>query len=331
MTNDSNWPFSTKHHTTRCWQGSQRRVTLVQYIGMKTTHLILVLLILLVIGAGAYLYSQNGQDYYRTDSADEPNSAGTMPVEPDGGIGDGAEPLPADADDAVTDTTPAETIIGQSVRGTDITAHHFGTGMDEVLFVTGVHGADAANTAALGMELIEYFTDNSDSIPANLRVTVVPNLNPDGLSGNSRFNANNVDLNRNFGCDWAATSQWRDQEVSGGSAPYSEPEAAALRDYIKEVNLVGAVVWFAAEGKVYPSACAGAPSRDSVELAATFANAAGYGAEAEFDAYQINGDMTNWLADEGVPAISVLLTDRESTEWAKNEQGVTAILELLAN
>ena len=30
-------------------------------------------------------------------------------------------------------------------------------------------------------------------------------------TGKGRFNANNVDLNRNFDCSWQATSSWRGQ------------------------------------------------------------------------------------------------------------------------
>jgi len=302
---------------------------------MKTSQLILALLVLFVLGAGAYWLSQSADEHHDGDDHDHGGEMlETMPVEGDGGIGDGAESLDEllmEESDEDLMAYASKMVLGTSVNGTDITAHHFGTGMNEVLFIGGVHGADAANTASLGNELIDYFTNNEGAVPENMRVTVIPTMNPDGLASGSRFNENGVDLNRNFACDWAATSQWRDQEVSGGTAAFSEPEAAALRDYVAEVNVVGAVVWFAAEGKVYPSACEGAPSTASVELAATFAQAAGYAAGAEFDAYQINGDMTNWLASQGVPAISVLLTDRNNTELSQNLSGVEAVLAALAN
>jgi hypothetical protein len=298
---------------------------------MKTTHIILALAALLLLGGGVYLLTQGNVTEVENDPVE------TMPVEADGGIGDGAESL----DELLDDTEPeetltyeSETVIGQSVNGTDITAHHFGNGTDEVLLITGVHGSYSKNTAALGDDMVTYFSENESAVPASMRVTVIPVVNPDGLALSDeiagRFNANNVDLNRNFGCDWAETSMWRDQEVSGGERPFSEPEAAAVRDYVREVNAVGAIVWYAAEGKVYPSACEGTPSRESVELAATFAQAADYPAEPEFDAYQINGDMVNWLADEGIPAISVLLTDRVGTEESKNIAGVTAALQSLS-
>lgn len=297
---------------------------------MTTKQILIGLVALLLIGGGAYWLINNGN----TEEANNP--ADTMPVEPDGGIGDGAVPLDdiLTGDETETLTYASETVIGKSVNGTDIVAYHFGNGSDEVLLIGGVHGSYSANTAELAEEFVAYFSDNESVVPEGVRVTVIPVVNPDGLAAGGttgRFNANTVDLNRNFGCDWAATSMWREQEVSGGNAPYSEPEAAAIRNYIEEVNVVGAVVWFAAEGKVYPSACEGTPSNESVTLAATFANAAGYGVEAEFDAYQINGDMTNWLADEGIAAISVLLTDRQGIEWDKNEAGVKALLEALGN
>lgn len=292
---------------------------------MKTTHLILALVALLILGGGAYWLSQQAST---TEVVEVPSDM--MPVEPDGGIGDGAEPLDELLEEETELTYQTETTIGTSVDGADITAHHFGNGPKEVLFITGVHGADAKNTSALGNELVAYFSESESTVPENVRVTVIPVMNPDGLANNSRFNSNDADLNRNFACDWAATSMWRDQEVSGGSAAYSEPEVAAIRDYVSEANVVGAVVWFAAEGKVYPSACAGQPSTKSKNLATTFGTAAGYGVEQEWSAYQINGDMTNWFAAEGIPAISVLLTDRTNTEWNKNRAGVEAALEFLA-
>lgn len=293
-------------------------------------QIIIAVLALLLIGAGAYLLLQDDDSVVATNPTD------TMPVEPDGGIGDGAEPLNEMEDGQPEDTLTfsSETVIGSSVNGTDITAHHFGTGADEIVLVGGVHGSYSANTSELANELMAYFASNESAVPDNTRVTIIPVVNPDGLAAGGttgRFNSNDVDLNRNFDCDWAPTSMWRDQEVSGGSGAFSEPEAQAVRDYIQEVNVIGAMVWFAAEGKVYPSACAGNPSTASINLAGAFADAAGYGIEREFNAYEINGDMVNWMADEGIPAISILLTDRTDIELDRNIAGVTAAIAELTN
>jgi predicted deacylase len=289
-------------------------------------NIILGIVALLIIGGGIYFLMNQTPDTVVIVDEDEE----MMPVEPDGGIGDGAEPL----NEVIAQERGPESSIGTSVDGDDITAFHFGTGAKEVLFVGGVHGSDAPSTAAVAQELVAYLSDNPSVVPADVTVTVIPNLNPDGsaLSGTAgRFNANTVDLNRNFDCEWSSTAVWKNQEVSGGSKPFSEPEAQALKNYVDTFNPAAAVVWFAAEGKVYPSACAGTPSNASVELAATFANAAGYPVEAEFDSYAITGDMVNWMAKQNIPAISVLLTSRESTDWTKNKAGIEAVLAQFAN
>lgn len=292
---------------------------------MNAKNIVIALLALTLIGAVGYLFLQSNSETATNSPDMNGANVDVMPVEPDGGIGDGAESLPVEASDERGD----ETVLGTSVDGTNIVAHHYGTGDTEILLIGGVHGSYSANTSKLGDELVTYFEANEASIPANLMVTVIPTLNPDGLATGGtagRFNANNVDLNRNFDCEWSASAVWQSQQVSGGSAPFSEPEAAALRDYVNKYDPAAAVVWFSAEGKVYPSACAGSPSDASVKLAATFASAAGYPAEAEFDAYAITGDMVNWMADQDVSAISVLLSDHSSTEWSKNKAGVEAIL-----
>lgn len=64
----------------------------------------------------------------------------------------------------------------------------------------------------------------------------IPNLNPHGYINNVRYNANGVDLNRNF------DAYWEDFESEGGSwgtkgsAPFSEPEARMVRDKVLELK-----------------------------------------------------------------------------------------------
>jgi hypothetical protein len=291
---------------------------------MNMKYVIGAILLLVLVGGGFYYLNQQSAETVVLDTPDEP-----MPVEPDGGIGDGAEPLDEMLDGASQMQRGDETLLGTSVNGTDIMAYHYGDGETEVLLVGGVHGSYSPNTSAVAEDLMEYFDTNPDVIPESVMVTVIPNLNPDGLATGGtegRFNANDVDLNRNFDCEWSASAVWQSREVSGGSAPFSEPEAQALRDYVLEYDPEAAVVWFSQEGKVYPSACGGDPSAQSIALASTFATAAGYPTELEFDAYAITGDMVNWMAGQGIPAISVLLSDHQSSETSKNLAGIEAIL-----
>jgi len=294
---------------------------------MHSKNIVIAILVLVLIGAIAFVFLNSSNDTVVVVE-DTPTVEVTPEVVPE---------VIQDIDEAevVTRADRGEkSVVGNSVKGTAIEAFHFGTGDTEVLMIGGTHGSYSPNTSALAREAIDYFNENSSAVPANVMLTIVPTLNPDGLAltGTAgRFNANNVDLNRNFACEWSATGMWQNQEVSGGAAAFSEPEAQALRDYVESYNPSAAIVLFSAEGKVYPSACGGAPSNESVALAATYATAAGYPAEAVFDAYAITGDMVNWMAAQGIPAISVLLSDHQNAEWSKNQAGIKAVLATYAD
>lgn len=255
-----------------------------------------------------------------------------------------------------TATTTADnkptTVIGKTAGGHDIVAYHFGTGSDEVVFVGGLHGGYEWNTVRVAQELIDYVKAHPDTVPANVKLTVIPVVNVDGLQkvtgttdGNfskedvsasqdtviaGRFNANNVDLNRNFACDWQATGTWQNKKVSGGTAEFSEPESLAIKSYITDTMPKAVVAWYSSAGGVYASNCHNGVSTETRTIMNTFAKASGYPAHDDFNFYEVTGDMTNWLAKINVPAISVLLTNHTDTEWTKNFAGVKAVLEYYA-
>ncbi len=288
---------------------------------MTSKNIVISVLVLVLVGAMAYLYMNSINS---TEIIVEPTPVEILPVEPDGGVGDGA----TSTEEEVSGRGDMS-VFGKSVEGNDLTAYHFGTGETEVLIIGGTHGSYSPNTSAVATEAVAYFKENPEAIPEGVMLTIIPTLNPDGLAmmgTDGRFNANKVDLNRNFDCEWSESGMWRNQKVSGGSKAFSEPEAESLKGYIDTYNPKVAIVFFSAEGKVYPSACVETPSKASTELANTYGKAAGYPVDAEFDAYSITGDMVNWMAKEGIPAISVLLTDHKTTEWTKNKAGIEAVL-----
>jgi hypothetical protein len=304
---------------------------------MQSKYIILTILLLVLVGAIGFLFitKDNAKTSVEETLVEVP--VDPVPVETDEENDIEAEEITDGEifDTAVEQTAErqGETVIGRSVNGKEIVAYHFGTGKTEILLVGGVHGGYSPSTRELADELMVHFEKNEDTIPKNLTLTIIPDLNPDGAerSGTEgRFNARSVDLNRNFDCEWNASAVWAGQKVSGGERPFSEPEAVALRDYVLANEPTAAIVWFSQEGKVYPSACGKTPSRQSVELAATFAIAAGYPSAAEFDAYLITGDMVNWMAKQGIPAISVLLSSHQDAEQTRNLAGVKAVLDKYA-
>lgn len=301
---------------------------------------------LVIVGGGLYFITQRA-----SYTAEAPEQGATdvvstdtqIPVEPNNGIGDGALPL----DEMIDDT---KTVIGQSVNGVDIVAYHYGEGDTELLFVGGIHAGYSWNTVLVAYELMDYLA-SPRVVPEGVRVTVIPSLNPDGqekVLGTTgrflasavptsaeatvagRFNARNVDLNRNFDCDWQSTGVWQNTNVSGGTSAFSEPEAAALRDYVASHNPEAVVAYYAAAGGVFASSCHTGVLPQTETLTNLYANAAGYTAYKDFDFYEVTGDMVNWLAKEGIPAISVLLTTHNDVEWGKNKAGVDAMLDYYA-
>lgn len=245
--------------------------------------------------------------------------------------------------------TTSQSVIGSSVENRTIETYTFGTGETDLLFVGGVHGGYEWNSILLAYGMIDHFRAGG-TIPENITVHIIPNLNPDGLftatglegrfvatdipdrdihsAGIGRFNANDVDLNRNFDCKWAPESSWRGETVSAGTAPFSEPEAAALRDYVNTITPEAVVFWHSRANNVYASECENGVLPDTLTLMDAYATAGNYGAVPVFDAYPITGDAEGWLASLGIPAVTVELETRESIEWTRNLAGTNAVLQL---
>lgn len=258
-------------------------------------------------------------------------------------------PAPAPEYVAPVEEAPAfatEAVIGASVEGRDIHAVTFGDGEEHLLFVGGIHGGYEWNSVLLAYKFIDYIDAYPEVIPENVRVSVIPALNPDGLAavvgtggrfarsdvndpkdGTGRFNANDVDLNRNFDCKWAPESSWRGEAVSAGTAAFSEPEAAALRDFVADTDPDAVVFWHSQANAVYASECEEGVLSETLAVMNTYAHAAGYRAVESFDAYPITGDAEGWLASIGIPAITVELATHETVEWEQNLAGARALLE----
>lgn len=129
--------------------------------------------------------------------------------------------------------------IGWSVEGREIVAWEFaGTeAAGRTLLIGGMHGDEFAT-----IDLLESFRER---VPEGTGpVVVLPLANPDGLVRRTRYNANGVDLNRNFGFNWRS-----DCLEPPGPGPWSEPESRALRDFIVrwEPDRIVALHWALAE------------------------------------------------------------------------------------
>lgn len=256
-------------------------------------------------------------------------------------------PPPVEPPPPPPEPDPKVTVLGTSVEGRAITSFRFGDGNTDLLFVGGVHGGYEWNTVILSYEIIDFLTENPEIVPENLTVTVIPNMNPDGvyavvgkegrfvaadapqdseLTVAGRFNAHDVDLNRNFDCKWQPESTWRGNKVSAGTEAFSEPEVELLRQYVVAQNPAAAVFYHSQGNAVYGSECESGILPVTLSIMETYADAAGYQAIPSFDAYPITGDAEGWLASIGIPAITVELSTHEIIEREKNISGVQALL-----
>lgn len=254
-------------------------------------------------------------------------------------------PPPASVETIVT--PPKFTVIGKSVEGRAITAHHYGTGDKELLFIGGIHGGYEWNSVLLAYQFVDYLETNSEVIPENIRVTIIPSANPDGVfkiigkegrfaitdvpvgtnTKPGRFNANQVDLNRNFDCEWQPESTWQGNKVSAGSKPFSEPEAVAIRDLVLKTRPTAVVSWHSQANAIYAAECGAGISPETRAIMQIYAKASGYQANDSFSAYPVTGDAEGWFASIGIPALTVELKTHETIEWEQNLKGIKALFE----
>ncbi len=228
---------------------------------------------------------------------------------------------------------PDALIVGRSVEGRSIVARKLGTGEKLLLLVGGMHGGWEANTVTLINQLITHFDEHPDTIPPGLALAFIPAANPDGLvrglAPEGRFNGNGVDLNRNWGCNWTEQAYWRNQTVSAGTAPFSEPETRALAEYIQREEPATVLFYHSAAAGVYAGSCGG--DAGSALMSQLYGQAAGYTYGQAFSAYPVTGTAATWVNSLGIPSADVELQTQTDSEFARNMAGVLAVMTWLSS
>lgn len=227
---------------------------------------------------------------------------------------------------------PIRTIeIGRSAEGRSIEAVIFGDGPRKLVIVGATHGAPEANTYRLALALIDHFRANPAEVPPDVRLVIIPLLNPDGMARGWRFDAAGVDLNRNMdtshdACpenDWQQRVQGARGIVSdtGGPYPDSQVESRLIRTFL--LDAAGAIFLHSNAGLVFPASCEHPPS---IAMAQIYAAAAGYEYARFWDRYAITGGMHDWAGGLGIAAITPELVTGDQPEIAENVAGLRAVL-----
>jgi hypothetical protein len=219
------------------------------------------------------------------------------------------------------------------VEGRPIVAHRIGEGAVKVVLIGDIHGAFEANTHLLVQSLLAHFRDHPDEVPSDVSLWLIPSMNPDGLATDHRWNANDVDLNRNADTDLdgCAGNDWSPDTIghegihpgAGGSYPFSELETRAVRDFLGDAWV--AVFYHSAADAIFVDACQRhAPTG---RLAKVLSESTGYPIPEEgWPGYPVTGDFGDYLAGEGVAAVTVELSNHEDPEFDRNLAGVRALL-----
>ena len=116
--------------------------------------------------------------------------------------------------------------LGVSLQGRPIDALRLGVEGGVAWRILGAHHGDELSSAELALAVAEALLDDDQRFPGVLdegAVWIAPHVNPDGVAAGSRYNARDVDLNRNY--DY----QWSPLEAFAGERPFSEPETRAVR------------------------------------------------------------------------------------------------------
>ncbi len=226
------------------------------------------------------------------------------------------------------------TNIGQSVQERDLSVASIGNPSKIAVVVVGSIQGDQAGTRDLVNALIAHLERNPTLVPSGVAYYFMPSLNPDGNALNSRYNANGVDLNRNWDSqDWrsdpAVPEQPSGKAGAGGSRPLSEPESRALRDFIFTLQPQGTSLRLVVvhssmrrtSGQVYPG------GNDSIDLAQVYASTASYDVETSWAEYTTSGELVTWGTEQGYLSIDIVVPASQGPSSQVSGTGYT-LLEL---
>jgi len=224
--------------------------------------------------------------------------------------------------------------IGFSKEGREINCFRIGQGALKVLFIAGIHGNEVG-TVKFANQLAKW-AESDENIKKDFNFLIIPCLNPDGynLAVNNpeyfqggktgRFNANKVDLNRNFNVSsfssksvWSSGKNYRDKtEVYCGDSGNSEPETRTLTELI--ISAKPAVIFS------YHSCGSEVMGNNlplSKELAKKYSSATGfrYVSEGDWQKLKQSGTLREWTESKKIPFIEVENPSRWGSDWKRQK------------
>lgn len=231
-------------------------------------------------------------------------------------------------------------IVGKSINGIEIpilsiTGSHnreHETEIPGILFVGTHHAREHLSTEMpilLAQYLAQEYVNKNERIMKlvdNRVIYIIPNLNPDGSEydistghykswrKNRRQNAGGtygVDLNRNYGFKWGqqGASASPSSDTYRGTAPFSEPETQAVRDFVESHTNITSLLSFHTYSKLvlYPWGHTNSPISNALDrqvfetMGRKMASWNGYTPQTGADLYLVSGELGDWAyGDKGI-------------------------------
>ncbi len=213
--------------------------------------------------------------------------------------------------------------IGFSVEGKSLDMYRFGSGPIVRVIIGAIHGGHETNTSTLIYKLRNELRSGSITVPPEITLYLLPIFNPDGYfdytnQSLGRANAHGVDLNRNWDASW--TSSWdrtncfNAYPIGAGEYAFSEPETAALRDFLLN-NHVDALISYHSAMSVIFAGGQPVPDPASESLARALSAVSFYLYPPVIDpGCEYTGQLIDWAAQNGIAAVDIELTDHQSTD-----------------
>ncbi len=232
-------------------------------------------------------------------------------------------------------------LITRSAQGRPIYAYKIGNGKLPVLLCSGMHGNEVG-TVKLAHGIINWLSIEKE--PFDITSYIIPCLNPDGFaqarrkpgyfSGGKigRFNANGVDLNRNFNTsNFSSSSHWNHgknyastRKVFAGTKPFSEPETKGVADFVKSRDIK---VWF----MFHNAGSDVTPNKNKVaeKIAKKFSERSGFTLFSEKDWQKLGqtGTPKQWCEVNKIAFIEVEGSSRWASDWPLLKPALEAALE----
>lgn len=198
--------------------------------------------------------------------------------------------------DIATLESLGRSVLGRTIWGLKVTDNPDIEENEIEIRFCGAHHGNEYMSVELPLLLAWHLTENYGIDPyitdlVNTReIWIIPMVNPDGREAGTRRNANNVDLNRDYGYMW---------DGSGSSpSPFSQPETQVIRNHALINNFVisysyhttAAYVNYVWNYKGQPT-----PDHDYIDfISDEYAALSGYTSILGYDWYQVRGDTNDF-------------------------------------